>query len=92
MLLDPVRSFAKRHACGHLRRMILMAKEIGRDQAVLVDGHFRRRNAFVGRSTVLKNLLKVDVLREGPGRPFPGIFIRAPRLVEPRPPAHIIAA
>lgn len=92
-LLDPVRRFAERHAVwGTCAGMILMAKEIGRDQPVLGLMEISvERNAFGRQINSFEELLKVDVLREGPGRPFPGIFIRAPRLVEARPPAHVIA-
>jgi 5'-phosphate synthase pdxT subunit len=92
-LLDPVRRFAERHAVwGTCAGMILMAKEIGRDQPVLgLMDISVERNAFGRQINSFEELLKVDVLREGPGRPFPGIFIRAPRLVEARPPAHVIA-
>jgi 5'-phosphate synthase pdxT subunit len=72
--------------------MILMAKEIGRDQPVLgLMDISVERNAFGRQIDSFEELLKVDVLREGPGKPFPGIFIRAPRLVEARPPAYVIA-
>ena len=92
-LLDPVRRFAKQHAVwGTCAGMILMAKEIGRDQPVLgLMDISVERNAFGRQINSFEELLKVDVLREGPGKPFPGIFIRAPRLVEARPPAHVIA-
>jgi len=92
-LLDPLRRFAERHAVwGTCAGMILMAKEIGRDQPVLgLMDISVERNAFGRQINSFEELLKVDVLREGPGRPFPGIFIRAPRLVEARPPAHVIA-
>jgi len=92
-LLDPLRRFAERHAVwGTCAGMILMAKEIGRDQPVLgLMDISVERNAFGRQINSFEELLKVDVLREGPGKPFPGIFIRAPRLVEARPPAHVIA-
>jgi pyridoxal 5'-phosphate synthase pdxT subunit len=92
-LLDPVHRFAKRHAVwGTCAGMILMAKEIGRDQPVLgLMDISVERNAFGRQINSFEELLKVDVLREGPGKPFPGIFIRAPRLVEARPPARVIA-
>lgn len=92
-LLDPVRRFAERHAVwGTCAGMILMAKEIGRDQPVLgLMDISVERNAFGRQINSFEEFLKVDVLREGSGRPFPGIFIRAPRLVEARPPAHVIA-
>ena len=92
-LLDPVRRFAERHAVwGTCAGMILMAKEIGRDQPVLgLMDISVERNAFGRQIDSFEELLKVDVLREGPGKPFPGIFIRAPRLVEARPPAYVIA-
>jgi 5'-phosphate synthase pdxT subunit len=92
-LMDPVRRFAERHAVwGTCAGMILMAKEIGRDQPVLgLMDISVERNAFGRQINSFEELLKVDVLREGPGKPFPGIFIRAPRLVEARPPAYVIA-
>ncbi len=33
----------------------------------------------------------MEVLKEGRTKPYPAIFIRAHRLVEARPPAHVIA-
>jgi 5'-phosphate synthase pdxT subunit len=92
-LLDPVRRFAKRHAVwGTCAGMILMAKDIGREQPILGLMDIRvERNAFGRQVDSFEELLKVDVLREGLTSLFPGIFIRAPRLVKAQPPAQVIA-
>ncbi len=92
-LLDPVRRFAQRRAVwGTCAGMILMAKTVDRDQPVLGLMDIRvERNAFGRQIDSFEQLLKVGVLREGATKLFPGIFIRAPRLLEARPPARVIA-
>jgi 5'-phosphate synthase pdxT subunit len=93
-LLDPVRSFAKDHAVwGTCAGMILMAKDTGRNQAGLrIMDIIVERNAFGRQIDSFEENLTVDVLRDGHQRPFPGIFIRAPRLVAARGSARVIAS
>jgi len=69
-----------------------MAREIGREQPLLglMDIEVER-NAFGRQIDSFEEPLTVDVLREGSARPFPGIFIRAPRLVHARGQARVMA-
>ena len=92
-LVEPIRSFAARNAVwGTCAGMILMAKEVGRDQPVLgLMDIAVERNAFGRQLDSFEADLPVEVLKEGRTNPFPAIFIRAPRLVETRPPAQVIA-
>jgi 5'-phosphate synthase pdxT subunit len=92
-LMDPMRRFARQHAVwGTCAGMILMAREIGRDQPVLgLMDIAVERNAFGRQIDSFEAPLTVEGLKEGTSRPFPGIFIRAPRLVKARGAAQIIA-
>jgi 5'-phosphate synthase pdxT subunit len=92
-LVEPIRRFAARNAVwGTCAGMILMAKEVGRDQPVLgLMDIAVERNAFGRQIDSFEADLPVEVLKEGRTNPFPAIFIRAPRLVEARPPAQVIA-
>jgi 5'-phosphate synthase pdxT subunit len=92
-LMEPIRSFAARNAVwGTCAGMILMANEVGRDQPVLgIMDIAVERNAFGRQLDSFEADLPVEVLSEGRTKPFPAIFIRAPRLVEARPPAQVIA-
>ena len=93
-LLDPVRRFAKDHAVwGTCAGMILMAKDTGRNQVGLgIMDIIVERNAFGRQIDSFEEKLTVDVLRDGRQRPFPGIFIRAPRLVAAHGSARVIAS
>lgn len=93
-LIDPVRRFAQDHALwGTCAGMILMAKDCGRSQAGLGMMDITvERNAFGRQIDSFEENLTVDGLREGRQRPFPGIFIRAPRLVAARGSAQVIAS
>jgi 5'-phosphate synthase pdxT subunit len=93
-LVEPLRRFAQEHAVwGTCAGMILMAKDIGLSQPglALMDISVER-NAFGRQIDSFEERLIVDVLKEGRTRPFPGIFIRAPRLLEVRAPAEVIAS
>jgi 5'-phosphate synthase pdxT subunit len=92
-LMDPIRSFALHHAVwGTCAGMILMAKEIGRDQPLLeLMDIVVERNAFGRQIDSFEEPLTVADLKEGSDRPFPGIFIRAPRLVAAHGNARILA-
>jgi 5'-phosphate synthase pdxT subunit len=50
------------------------------------------RNAFGRQIDSFEENLTVDVLKDGRQHPFPGIFIRAPRLVAARGSARVIAS
>ena len=93
-LLDPVRRFAKDHAVwGTCAGMILMAKDTGRNQVGLgIMDIIVERNAFGRQIDSFEENLTVDVLRDGRQRLFPGIFIRAPRLVAAHGSAQVIAS
>ncbi len=93
-LLDPVRRFAKDHAVwGTCAGMILMAKDTGRNQVGLgIMDIIVERNAFGRQIDSFEENLTVDVLKDGRQHPFPGIFIRAPRLVVARGAARVIAS
>jgi 5'-phosphate synthase pdxT subunit len=93
-LLDPVRRFAKNHALwGTCAGMILMAKDTGRNQVGLgIMDIIVERNAFGRQIDSFEENLTVDVLRDGRQRLFPGIFIRAPRLVAAHGSAQVIAS
>ena len=93
-LLDPVRRFAKDHAVwGTCAGMILMAKDTGRNQVGLgIMDIIVERNAFGRQIHSFEENLTVDVLRDGRQRLFPGIFIRAPRLVAAHGSAQVIAS
>jgi 5'-phosphate synthase pdxT subunit len=92
-LVEPIRNFAARNAVwGTCAGMILMAKEVGRDRPVLgLMDIAVERNAFGRQLDSFEADLPVEVLNEGRTKPFPAIFIRAPRLVEARPPSQVIA-
>lgn len=91
-LVEPVRRFAARHALwGTCAGMILMARDIGGDPPVLgLMDMVVERNAFGRQIDSFEEPLAVDGLEGGSARPFPGIFIRAPRLVRVLPPAQVI--
>ena len=82
-LIEPLRRFADaKPLWGTCAGMILMAKEIGMDQPLLgVMDIIVERNAFGRQKDSFQEDLYVNVLEKGDSRPFPGIFIRSPRLV-----------
>ena len=92
-LLSPVRRFAVDHAVwGTCAGMILMAKDAGLNQVGLgIMDFIVERNAFGRQIDSFEEKLTVDVLKDGRQHPFPGIFIRAPRLVAVRGSARVIA-
>lgn len=92
-LMDPLRAFARDHAVwGTCAGMILMARDIGRDQPLLglMDIEVER-NAFGRQIDSFEESLQVEGLTDPDQPPFPGIFIRAPRLVAARGAARVIA-
>ena len=92
-LMEPIREFAGQHAVwGTCAGMIVMAKEIGPEQPLLgLMDIAVERNAFGRQIDSFEEPLTVVGLPEGATRPFPGIFIRAPRLVHARGAARVIA-
>lgn len=83
-LAEPIRSFTSEKAVwGTCAGMIVMAKEIGMNQPLLgIMDIAVERNAFGRQVDSFQTDLYIDVLREGNSRPFPAIFIRAPKLAK----------
>ena len=92
-LIEPLRRFADaKPLWGTCAGMILMAKEIGMDQPLLsVMDIIVERNAFGRQKDSFQEDLYIKVLENGESRPFPGIFIRSPRLIETKDRAIEIA-
>jgi 5'-phosphate synthase pdxT subunit len=92
-LMEPLRDFAARKPVwGTCAGMIFMAKDIGKDQPLLgVMDVVVQRNAFGRQVDSFETLLDVDVLKNGSEQPFPAVFIRAPRLVEAKGEAKVLA-
>jgi 5'-phosphate synthase pdxT subunit len=92
-LLEPIRRFADRHAVwGTCAGMIVMAKDVGQEQPLLgFMDIVVERNAFGRQVDSFEADLTVEGLKDWKTRPFPGIFIRAPRLVGTRGKAQVIA-
>lgn len=82
-LMDPLRNFGLHKALwGTCAGMILMAKEIGMDQPLLGLMDIKvQRNAFGRQKESFRSDITVSVLEEGDVRPFPALFIRAPKLL-----------
>lgn len=93
-LMEPLRHFGLRKALwGTCAGMILMAKEIGMDQPLLGLMDIKvQRNAFGRQKESFKSDIKVPVLEEGDVRPFPAVFIRAPKLLSANGKAKVIAS
>jgi 5'-phosphate synthase pdxT subunit len=92
-LTEPIRRFAAGNAVwGTCAGMILMARRVegGHPFLELMDITVER-NAFGRQIDSFEADLAVAALKGGDDQPFPGIFIRAPRLTEARPPARVIA-
>lgn len=89
-LTGPLRDFAAAKAVwGTCAGMIFMAKEIGRDQPLLgLMDVVVERNAF-GRQ--VDSFITPIEFKGIDGEPFPGVFIRGPRLVEAHGDAQVIA-
>ena len=92
-LVEPIRRFAAEKAVwGTCAGMILMAKRIESGQPILSLMNLAvERNAFGRQIDSFEEDLAVAVLKEGDARLFPGIFIRAPRLLDAGASAQVIA-
>jgi pyridoxal 5'-phosphate synthase pdxT subunit len=94
-LLQPLRQFAlEKPVWGTCAGMILMAKDIGRDQPLLgVMDIVVERNAFGRQVDSFEIGLDVPILANGAvsSEPFPAVFIRAPRLVAANGEAQVLA-
>lgn len=97
-LMEPLQQFAQEKALwGTCAGMIFMAKEIsrgsaGRDQPLLgVMDIEVERNAFGRQVDSFEIDLDVPALNNGEVKPFPAVFIRAPRLLAAKGEANVIA-
>jgi len=92
-LMDPLRQFAEERAVwGTCAGMVFMAKDVGRDQPLLgIMDIVVKRNAFGSQINSFEADLNVSILNNGNTIPFPGIFIRAPELLEAEENVKIIA-
>jgi 5'-phosphate synthase pdxT subunit len=92
-LVTPLRRFAAdKPVWGTCAGMILMAREIGTDQPLLaVMDIVVKRNAFGRQKESFETGIYVSVLENGNVKPFPAVFIRAPKLVDTRGKAKAIA-
>lgn len=98
-MMEPLRDFAvAKPVWGTCAGMIFLAKEIGngtagRDQPLLglMDIEVAR-NAFGRQVDSFETGLDISVFSHGDKRPFPAVFIRAPKLVAAKGDAEIIAA
>lgn len=82
-LMEPLQKFANsKPVWGTCAGMIFMAKDIGRDQPLLgVMDIVVERNAFGRQVESFEADLSVPALNGASAKPFPGIFIRAPKLI-----------
>jgi 5'-phosphate synthase pdxT subunit len=92
-LIEPLRVFARaKPVWGTCAGMILLAKEIGREQPTLgIMNIIVKRNAFGRQVNSFEIDLHVPILPDGDYKPFPAVFIRAPRLVAVKGNAALIA-
>ncbi len=96
--MEPLRRFAAEKALwGTCAGMIFMAKAIGDGRSqhgqpllaimdIVVD-----RNAFGRQVDSFEADLRVSVFENGQSKPFPAVFIRAPKLVAAKGDARVIA-
>ena len=92
-LIEPLRRFAlKKPVWGTCAGMIFLAKKINADQPLLgvmdIDVH---RNAFGRQVDSFAENIIVTPFRQKGQKPFPAIFIRAPKLVGVNGEATVIA-
>ncbi len=92
-LMEPLRQFAMEHPVwGTCAGMIFMAKDVGADQPLLgIMDIVVERNAFGRQIDSFETNLDVSVFKNGQGKPFPAVFIRAPKLVDAKGEATVIA-
>ena len=92
-LIEPLRVFARsKPVWGTCAGMILLAKEIGSEQHTLgIMNIVVERNAFGRQVNSFQTDLEVPILTDGDSKPFPAVFIRAPRLVAVKGDAALIA-
>ena len=83
-LLKPLSEFAAvKPVWGTCAGMIFMAKEVDLDQPLLgVMDISVQRNAFGRQVDSFQANLNVSILNDGENKPFPAVFIRAPKIIE----------
>lgn len=92
-LMEPLRRFAaEKPVWGTCAGMIFMAKDIGQAQPLLgVMDIVVERNAFGRQVDSFETEIDISALNNGTAVPFHAVFIRAPRLVEAKGQARVIA-
>ena len=92
-LMEPLKNFALSKAVwGICAGMIFMAKDTGTDQPTLgLMDIVVQRNAFGRQIDSFITNIDVSVFSNGGKQPFKAVFIRAPRLIETRGNARVIA-
>ena len=92
-LMDPLNEFAAQHPVwGTCAGMIFMASEADLDQPLLgLMDIIVKRNAFGRQVDSFKVNLTIPAIDDGEHRPFPAVFIRAPKLVAVNGKARVIA-
>ncbi len=92
--IEPLRQFGgEKPMWGTCAGMILMAREIGRDQPLLgVMDIVVERNAFGRQQESFEADIFVHALENGDKKPFHGVFIRSPKLIAIHGRARKIAA
>jgi 5'-phosphate synthase pdxT subunit len=93
-LLEPLQELAASIPIwGTCAGMILMAKEIDREQPLLgIMDIVVQRNAFGRQVDSFKVFLDIPSLKKWGPHPYPAIFIRAPRLVSVGSGAEVLAS
>ena len=92
-LIEPLREFAsQKPVWGTCAGMIFLAKNIDADQPLLgVMDIEVQRNAFGRQVDSFKTDLVVPILNNGKTKPYPAIFIRAPKIVKVNGKAKVVA-
>ena len=92
-LLEPLCEFAAvKPVWGTCAGMIFMAREVDLDQPLLgVMDISVKRNAFGRQVDSFQQNLNIAVLNDGADRPFPAVFIRAPKIIAVKRNAVVIA-
>ena len=92
-LIEPLNVFARaKPVWGTCAGMILLAKEIDGEQPTLgIMNIVIKRNAFGRQADSFEIDLTVEILPDGDSKPFPAVFIRAPRVVAVKGDAVLIA-
>ncbi|MCU0615328.1 MAG: pyridoxal 5'-phosphate synthase glutaminase subunit PdxT, partial [Desulfobacterales bacterium] len=92
-LMGPLKEFAlKKPVWGVCAGMIFIAKNIGSEQPTLgLMDIVVERNAFGRQIDSFVTDIHVSVFANGDKKPFKAVFIRAPRLIETKGQARVIA-